>query len=84
MPSKMAMPTEEFKSEPSICIRMTKEQLKDISIGDSVSADISGTVTGMRQCFDDKTMYDVDLKPFTVKDISVNMEEDSNEEDSTS
>lgn len=52
--------------DPGICLRMTKEQASQLVIGESVSATVKGTVKGVRECYDDKQMYDVDLKKASV------------------
>lgn len=77
MPSKPVDIKEEFKYQPSICIKMKKEMAKGIGMGDKVSAHVSGTVTGIRECFDDKSLVDVDLKPFQVKTMGKDMEEEN-------
>lgn len=66
----------EFKYEPSISLKMSKEMLREISIGDKVSVGVGGTVVGMRECFDDKKLYDVELKPFNVVNMKANMEDE--------
>lgn len=72
----------EIKYEPSISLKLTKAQVKDIGMGDQVMASVSGKVVGMRECFDDKTMLDVELKPFSVKQASADAE-DEDEDDSS-
>lgn len=57
--------------DPGMCLRMTKEQAAELTIGEKVKASVTGIVKGMRECYDDKGLYDVDLKKASVSDVSV-------------
>jgi uncharacterized protein YpbB len=56
--------------DPGMCLRMTKDQASKLVIGEKVKASVTGVVKGVRECYDDKTKYDVDLKSASVSDVS--------------
>ena len=59
-------------SAPPSIIRVTKEQAKEATIGEKISITLSGTVKSIRQCYDDKENYEIELSDSESTDISGN------------
>lgn len=59
---------------PPICLRVTKEQVVDLSIGDKIKATVSGDISSVRKIDIDgrKLSYEIDLNPSVVESISGN------------
>lgn len=72
-----------IKYEPSISLKLKKESCKGMGMGEKVMASVSGTIVGMRKCFDDNNLVEVELKPFTVKNMGKDMEDEEEDEDDT-
>ena len=62
------MPVFETKSE----LKFTKDQAGNVSVGDKISVMVSGEVIGIRQTFDDKNKFTVEIKNPQHSNIKTN------------
>lgn len=70
----MDMPVEatnspEDKPKPTSRITISKEDAKNMTVGDRVSVKLSGEVKSLNRSYDDKEMYDVEIEDVSVSEI---------------
>ena len=63
-------PVVEKKSKPRLNIDVLKEELKDISLGDSISISASGTVVGLSDSYQDKSKASLSIELRNVSILS--------------
>jgi len=59
---KISIPMETKKPDRMSTIQVSKEMAKKFSVGEKIKVTVSGEVKGIRECYDDKNLYDVDIR----------------------
>lgn len=69
MPEATSSDDSNDKPKPTSRITISKEDAKNMTVGDRVSVKLSGEVKSLNRSYDDKEMYDVEIEDVSVSEI---------------